>query len=546
MLLYNVIYNTMTGKRLIILFTGIIIIGAFLRLYTSERHIKWGPDQYYDVILWERLARTFPKSYIKSTHPFAGQEGLSISRHETEDEAEFSVYNGIFYTYLLLPVAIVTEFNPYYITLFSIFLYLLSAVLMYKVGTLLFRERVGILSSFLFATSYWTVDFSRSYWTPTPIPFFILLALYSLARIVRGDRRYWIPAAFAASATSQLHNSGYVFLFFFLLVVPFILHRRNTGIRVAVASVICFIIPLIPTLYTEFSTDLTLVNGIYYSFTNQLSRLYPVVNLHTVLITIPWDILHAFILFIVYSLGFIARVEAFSDIRPFLVLAAGMGFVLILPSILKSHKEYGLIPFGPKFVLIWLMFIVPLPWIVRVYYNLSAKGFGTGNMVGLLQCMPFLFLFVGWWFSRKSLTTAAIMGNLLFFSVFTYANISATTEHMMENTDAKYNFGAEYSIAEYISDYSRNRPYELNYSIRRQPGSQILYFFHRYSMQLPERFNGSHIPAGNNPSLTNLPNGTSEILYTIVSQKDIDMYISEDIGDPVYRAEQLILYGKKL
>ncbi len=522
---------------------GIIFLGAILRLYTSERHFRWGVDQYYDLLLWERMREESPFGRVAPSHPFAGQEGRFLLDHEKDS---LVIYNGIFYSYFMLPIATFSQFDPYFIVLFSIFIHLISIVLMYHVGSLLFHEKAGIIGAYLFAVSYWMVDFSRSYWTPMPLPFFILLTLFAIAHILKGRSVFWPLMTFAAGATSQLHNSGYVFLFFFFLLIPLLLFRSFPGFFILILSAIFFSIPLVPTVLTELSSNFSLINGLQRSFMYQIGRLYPIQNIPYFFFLLMNDIRREFITFISFALGFLTKVTLFSSWRTVLLAFTFGSFILAIPAVHKHLREKRTTPAGLKVLLAWICFTIPLPWIVRIYYDLPVQGFGIGNMVGLIHYLPFLFLFLGWWFSHYSSSVLSKFALVTFISFYSLVNLSAISEHIWKNTDSKFNYGEEYSLVKLISVDSQGKPFDLVFLNKKQPGSEILYFFNRYAFPLPQRLNGFHTPRGNNPSITILPNGPAEILYTIVSTQERGEYSGKDIGQPIDRVEPFILYKKIL
>src|SRR6185369_8552687 len=170
---------------------------------------------------------------------------------------------GVLYFYLLLPVAILFSFSPYYLTSFFAFISLLSVLIVYLVAMELFDEKTGIIAALLFGSSYRINIFARAIWTPSLIPFFVLTLLYILVLIKKKQKiSLWPVFAFLLSAMTQIHNSGYFYAFMFLVIIFIVRPHFPKNIWQRILIAVSFIIPILPTISYEVITGFKLVPSV--------------------------------------------------------------------------------------------------------------------------------------------------------------------------------------------------------------------------------------------------------------------------------------------
>lgn len=194
------------------IFFLILAFGLFVRLYHWDQNFPFGPDQFHDTVLLRNMYADIRVNGITSL-PLSGQEG-TYPVLGSKTNASNPVYNGVMYNYLLILPAVLGEFRIHSLVIFSLVLGIVSIYLAYKAGTNLFGPGVGLLFSFFIASSFWMAEYSRTVLSATPTPFFVLLALYAYSRVKNKESYLWPLFAFAVSASSQSHNSGYLFFVF--------------------------------------------------------------------------------------------------------------------------------------------------------------------------------------------------------------------------------------------------------------------------------------------------------------------------------------------
>ncbi|MBI5619684.1 glycosyltransferase family 39 protein [Candidatus Gottesmanbacteria bacterium] len=124
---------------------------------------------------------------------------------------------GPIYYYFMLPFLWAWNLDPtgpaVMVALFGI----ATIYLVFRAGKDMFNPATGLIAAGFYALSPMVIAYSRSSWNPNLVPFFSLLVVYLLWRIVRYERwgeLFWVGVFLGIGL--QLH---YLFLFLFALVV---------------------------------------------------------------------------------------------------------------------------------------------------------------------------------------------------------------------------------------------------------------------------------------------------------------------------------------
>ncbi len=129
--------------------------------------------------------------------------------------------------YYFLTLLYLISFGNYKlaIIIFSLF-NIFSILIFYQLVKIWFGKDVGLMASGLLAISRYGVEFGNYPWNPYFLPFFLILALYSLIKI-QTDRRYFLLLSFSLGIAIQLHPSVFLILPVFLVGV-FLLRKKIT------------------------------------------------------------------------------------------------------------------------------------------------------------------------------------------------------------------------------------------------------------------------------------------------------------------------------
>jgi len=164
------------------------------------------------------------------------------------------LHQGPLWTYLLAGSLWIGHFNPIAGGYLSTFIGLLTVGFMYKLGSEVFSQRVGLIASFLYATSPLIIFSARMPYHTSPIPLLTLLLLYFIYRWINGYP-YSFSAIFLLLAllynfeTATFMLVPIVFLVFIYGVVKKTQWIKNIiNIKIILLSLLGLLIPMIPML----------------------------------------------------------------------------------------------------------------------------------------------------------------------------------------------------------------------------------------------------------------------------------------------------------
>lgn len=229
---------------------AIIALGTVLRFWALRTHLHFDIDEAtHTNIIWGIWR---DHNLIAQGPPASGDTAL---------------YHGAFYYYLYLIPAIISRGNPLGLATFTILLSISTIWLIARFAELLWNRQVALLSSFIYAVSYFAIIYSRWIWNPNSIPFFMALSLWCLALLTRGKKNALILFAFSVASITQLHVGGFVFLPVIICMIPVLLPLAR-DLRIRVMSVIAFVIPWLPTIYNELKLDFPLTRALFHMLKN--------------------------------------------------------------------------------------------------------------------------------------------------------------------------------------------------------------------------------------------------------------------------------------
>lgn len=181
------------NKKRIILFLFVIILGVFLRVYNFSDWLHFELDQSRDIRVVE-LAETEGIGSLPLLGPRAGGTSLRLGP-------------AFYYSqYLSARIFGATPAAVAYPVLLS---GILSLPLFYLLSRRYFGKNISLALVLLYSISLYLIMYSRFAWNPNPLPFFILLVLYSLLKVTDRENRkkeWWFLAlVFSISVVTQLH-----------------------------------------------------------------------------------------------------------------------------------------------------------------------------------------------------------------------------------------------------------------------------------------------------------------------------------------------------
>ncbi len=166
--------------RLLIIF--LFFAGAFLRLYNFEDRMIFGPEQGISLM-----------TSAANLEKFSLLGEINLQRATSASHIPF---HGAYYSYLLLPLIVLANYQVLPITLAFTGLNLITALVFFVVSQKLFGKTVAALALFFFIFSAVMIHHSLFTWILNPLPLVGILNLWFFSKLVKNRKLlspiFWI------------------------------------------------------------------------------------------------------------------------------------------------------------------------------------------------------------------------------------------------------------------------------------------------------------------------------------------------------------------
>lgn len=219
-----------------LLLVGILILSSLLRLYRLPDLMTYLGDEGWLLTLIRQMLETHQPMLV------GGGSGVA------------PFLRGPAYYYLLLPAYLIGGGSPLSTTAFVALLDVFAAFILFLIGRRLFNQWVGLVAAAFYACSSWAVYFARITWTPSPLPFFTLVIIWSLCEIVRGKQNYLMVLVPAWAIAWQIYDPPLLLLPLFFMV--WLWFRPRIRVRIYAAAFLLALLVLAPFLLYEAQHNL--------------------------------------------------------------------------------------------------------------------------------------------------------------------------------------------------------------------------------------------------------------------------------------------------
>jgi len=186
-------------------------IGLFLRTYRLGDLLGFYYDQGRDAL---KAAEIISFKDLSAVGPTTGLSGIFL---------------GPFWFYLIAPFYWLGGGNPAVAAGFIGLIDSLTVVLFYYLGKRFFNRKVGFLSAFFWAFSYYLVRFCRWFSNPSPLPLVTLLLIWGLAEwLINKKDRWFLLVCFCLAVSLQLEAASAVFYLPAVLILALVF-KTNIG-----------------------------------------------------------------------------------------------------------------------------------------------------------------------------------------------------------------------------------------------------------------------------------------------------------------------------
>lgn len=181
-------------KKILVLLL-ILFAAGFVRLYRIEDYLHFLGDEGRDVLVVKRII---------VDHEFTLLGPIT---------SVGSMYLGPIYYYFMIPFLFLFNMNPVGPAVMIALLSLATIALIYKMGIEFFTWGAAIIASLLYSFSPLVIVHSRFSWNPNAVPFFALLIIYALMKLVIKKQLNWAYiAGLSLGVIFQLHYLSLIFI----------------------------------------------------------------------------------------------------------------------------------------------------------------------------------------------------------------------------------------------------------------------------------------------------------------------------------------------
>lgn len=223
--------------RIVFLTLAFLIgVGAFLRFYRLDDLMGFNGDQGRDVTIIQRM--------IETGEPTLLGPGSGVGQFK----------RGPAYYYLLLPAVWLSGGEPLSGIYFIVLVNLAAILLVYVVGRALIGPTTGLVAAAMFAVGLLPVVVARAYTNPALLPCLMLIMLYALWRLVKGDDRFFLLLVGAWVIAWQLHDQVWLLIPFF--AAAWLWFKIRVRVRMLIFALAISLLLLAPFILYETTHNL--------------------------------------------------------------------------------------------------------------------------------------------------------------------------------------------------------------------------------------------------------------------------------------------------
>lgn len=163
----KIFLKKLLSKNNIIIFL-VIVFALIVRFYNFPNRVNFGPEQARSLVTSAK--------YIHEKPSLLGQEYFRA------DGSGHKIYSGAVFNYLLVPVMLISNYDPVAITAFFTVLNLATGLVIYFVAKNKFNERTAIFSMILFLFNDMMIYHSLFIWNYNLLPVIGVITFYFLSK----------------------------------------------------------------------------------------------------------------------------------------------------------------------------------------------------------------------------------------------------------------------------------------------------------------------------------------------------------------------------
>ena len=426
-----------------ILITFILVISFFVNLHKLSSLM-----QFYGDVGWFYISA---RDMLLTGHiPLVGITSSHTWLHQ-----------GAIWTYILAIILKFTNFNVVAGAYFIAIMGTLTVYLVYRFASEMFSQRIGLISAFIYSTSFLIIQNSRLSYHTSLIPFFVTLLLYSIYKWIKGNPKYFPAIALFLAILYNFELATFSISAIFILIFIFGLFTKKIWVKsiftkqIVGLSILAFLVPMLPMILYDihhgYPQTVKFVIWIFYKIA--LIFGYPSIHQNTVGET--WKT------FFPYLFG-ATKEFVFAESESVSLLIVFSSFFYLL---LRNVKEIRSKHFNVSNILIFLFFLIP-----TIAYISEKTNSASYLFMFFPQAVIMLAIFVDFLMKRKYLFFPTLIALLVIGFSNTYILIQ-------NNYFSVNNYQDEQKVAKTIVRDVNGQNYNL---VGRGNGSQYESFLTPY------------------------------------------------------------------
>ncbi len=214
-----------------VLLSLIFVFGFVVRFYNFAERVTFGPEQAISLITSGNM--------IKKNFSLLGQENV-----QRIASTGHKIYSGALFSYSLIPLQLIFNFNPMPITAYFALLNIFTALVLFLVARKMFSDKVAFISTILFLFNFLMIYHSLFFWILNYLPLVGILIFYFLFLFVK--KRNLLNLFFVGILFGVGFSLEYTFVIYFPVILFFVWKYSNKDLTKNLF--LFFIAVLIPNL----------------------------------------------------------------------------------------------------------------------------------------------------------------------------------------------------------------------------------------------------------------------------------------------------------
>ncbi len=499
----------------------IFIFAIYLRINEIDKYFSFGFDGEQAIELFRS------QLIVKNLLELNFTDDYWVGPTATNNLNIGHLYHGPLIHWILIPIGILTNFNPKMVVWLFVVLGILTVFLIYLTTKKIAGNIAALFALIISTSSFVLVNYSRTQWNPSLVPFLSSMSIYLYLKISDKKNRSELKVVMffiSVFLLSQAHISTYITSFILLFLV--FINRKK--ILKSKTSIIIFLLSILLQIFLI----LIMLGQSNFAIFHQLFKLdgtnINILNVFSFKENIlSFNEFFGFVLFhqfpykqtLAYLLSFFIAVESF--------------MFLLRTKIKIDNKTF----FLQKELLIFIPIILFTHLLLIAYQGNADRTMIVSNSVA--QFVPIIYVLF-----------AVVVGYLIknLFSrvfIFTILGFIFLVNFQQINIDifSRQSYGPTYDdkveLVSYLSNENvKNYKYEVFYEISDMAGNdELLFLIRQNNLDLPQKYNNKI-----DWEILTLKDETPKITYLF--QSNLSSF-DEKISDDFLKSNNITQFEKK-